>query len=608
MFKKLLCFIFLSLYACSPFLEFIESIKLKYHNKNQYCLSNYAYPHPTKPDDYIKYIAIAATNDIHGAVTTFNETIAPNKTIRVSGLTLFSSYLEALSEEWKENLIWLDAGDQYQGSMESNLFGGEPIIEFFNSKKKILKVATLGNHDFDFGFGNLSERLTKSNFDHVVSNINNIYNDKPVDFPNTFTSKIYKVGGIKVGIIGLITTQTPFTTATDVSGLIFKDYLQTTVEKSKALRAEGAEIVILVSHIGMKCVKGDLKDLVTLKLRNQTTPPGTNCSDSDELPLFFNSLPNGTVDALVGGHHHDFVHHFVNGVPVVIGENFARHFNVIYLAYDLKTKKILKEKTIIEGPIPICEHLPVGESTCFLKNMKNIPDNATKLQNFTFHGKTIEEDQKVLKDLDVYIQKGLEFKSKILAQIINPMHNSREEESPLGNYVCDVLQKYTKSKICIFNKGGIRIDWVSGDLSYYALYQTLPFENNIMTFEFTGKELLDSINILQKGSKGFYHTSGLRQEVCQSPKHSLISVKLSDGEEIDLNKIYTVVTNDFLVAGGDDFKDVLTVAVLKNKKSFRSVREILFEDLVEKKRINSNEEPCIKSKNPRLIIRDCSSA
>lgn len=161
-------------------------------------LSNY--PYPTPSDSEIEYIVLIGTNDFHGNIIPMIESTSNSQPLRVSGLSLLSSYLDALSEEWQENLLWVDAGDQFQGSIESNSFGGEPMIKFINSKTTIQRASTIGNHDFDFGFGNLTQRLTESHFQHVTANLFNIYNDEMVNFPNTSPSKMYTVGGVKVGI------------------------------------------------------------------------------------------------------------------------------------------------------------------------------------------------------------------------------------------------------------------------------------------------------------------------------------------------------------------------------------------------------------------------
>lgn len=78
-------------------------------------LSNYNYPKPLS-SPFLERIAILGTNDIHGHILPTIEFIpANNETYRTGGLTLMSSYIDALKEEWGENLLWLDAGDEYQG-------------------------------------------------------------------------------------------------------------------------------------------------------------------------------------------------------------------------------------------------------------------------------------------------------------------------------------------------------------------------------------------------------------------------------------------------------------------------------------------------------------
>lgn len=80
-------------------------------------LSKYNYPKPLS-SPFIERIAIIGTNDIHGHILPKTYTLSPNssETLRAGGLTLMASYIEALKEEWGENLLWLDAGDEFQGN------------------------------------------------------------------------------------------------------------------------------------------------------------------------------------------------------------------------------------------------------------------------------------------------------------------------------------------------------------------------------------------------------------------------------------------------------------------------------------------------------------
>lgn len=85
-------------------------------------LSNYKYPKPFS-SPFLERIAILGTNDIHGHILpTIHHVVHSNQIYRTSGLTLMSSYIDALFEEWGQNLLWLDAGDQYQGFIFLNNF------------------------------------------------------------------------------------------------------------------------------------------------------------------------------------------------------------------------------------------------------------------------------------------------------------------------------------------------------------------------------------------------------------------------------------------------------------------------------------------------------
>ena len=78
-------------------------------------LSNYNYPKPVS-SPFVERIAILATNDIHGHILpTIQFFPYNNKTYRTGGLTIMSTYIDALPEEWGDNLMWLDAGDEFQG-------------------------------------------------------------------------------------------------------------------------------------------------------------------------------------------------------------------------------------------------------------------------------------------------------------------------------------------------------------------------------------------------------------------------------------------------------------------------------------------------------------
>jgi 5'-nucleotidase len=112
-------------------------------------------------------ITILATNDIHGKL--FSDTKKfPNHSLKIGGLSLFASYLKVLRKT-EENLLWLDAGDQYTGTLESQFFKGKPMSEAFNYLK--LDIAAPGNHDFDFGLQSYEKSLERQQYVTLFANI-----------------------------------------------------------------------------------------------------------------------------------------------------------------------------------------------------------------------------------------------------------------------------------------------------------------------------------------------------------------------------------------------------------------------------------------------------
>lgn len=143
----------------------------------------------------------------------------------------------------------------------------------------------------------------------------------------------------------------------------------------------------------------------------------------------------------------------------------------------------------------------------------------------------------------------------------------------------------------------------------------LPFENKVVTFEMTGLEVLKMMGTLQSGHLAFYHTAGLMQNVTLTPRN-LLDIKLYNGDDIDKNKTYTISTNDFMLGGGDDFKDVVTWYKARNVKTFSLMRDLIINYITnvgvikrsdyinpDKKRINivsSPEVSKISVKNLRI--------
>ena len=359
-------------------------------------LSNYKYPIPEsinlKENINQRYtIAILGTNDIHGAA--FPMSLLNTNTdqrYNYGGFEYFASYINTLRKTWGNRLLWLDSGDEFQGTIESSLTKGKIITDFLNLFK--LDGSTLGNHEFDFGRQFLSNRLNEAHWNNINSNIFNNITNTTEEFPNSIPYKIYSVGRIKIGVIGLTTKYTPMSTTGNITGLVFKDYERIVIDLSGKLRKQGSNAVLVNAHIGVYCKK-DVEVKMTLKIWTKKDFQ-EDCEETDELYQLLYKLPDGTIDAVVAGHTHDIVHHWINKVPVIQTINSGYYFNLLYLFFDSNNKLITTE---IEGPIPVCEKIYKHNKKCeFIDpNIKynNIEDN--NVYRFKFHNEIIDPDEKV---------------------------------------------------------------------------------------------------------------------------------------------------------------------------------------------------------------------
>ena len=112
--------------------------------------------------------------------------------------------------------------------------------------------------------------------------------------------------------------------------------------------------------------------------------------------------------------------------------------------------------------------------------------------------------------------------------------------------------------------------------------------NNIVTTKVSGSQLKRIMKILNCGRKAFYATSGLTSYVVNKPKKCLIKVTKSNGDKIDNDLEYTIVSNDYFLKGGDDFKEVLKEFKVKIKKNYGEFKDITM-DWLKKYPLITNE-------------------
>ena len=110
------------------------------------------------------------------------------------------------------------------------------------------------------------------------------------------------------------------------------------------LRDQGANAIVLVTHVGMSCANN-----FTYGVWNINNSP--NICPNDEISILIDNLPEGTIDAVIQGHRHRIAHYYYKGIPFMGVINGGYYANFMYLKFD-RNKKIID--TSIEGPVPVC--------------------------------------------------------------------------------------------------------------------------------------------------------------------------------------------------------------------------------------------------------------
>lgn len=472
-----------------------------------------------------KIVNIISFNDYHGIVKESGKDV---------GIAKFVGAVKEFKKENK-NTIVVAGGDLYQGTALSNLNYGAPITDML--KELGLVASALGNHEFDWGADKITNWSKDGGFDFLASNIYDKKSGKPVDWAKPY--KIIEMDGLKVGFIGLATPETTYKTKpTIVEGLEFRDPVKAAKEWSEKLRSgelkEGkADVVIALTHLGSE------QDSKTKEITGEAADL---------------AKANVGVDAIISAHTHMPVSGKVNEIPVVQGNKNGRAYVKLEVAFNTKTNKVVIEPAFIDLSAAV-KTLPEDEAG---KAIASKYEEASKAKLDEVVGTTD-------KDLT---------------------HDRFNGPSLLGEWVTEVMAKTANSQIAITNGGGLRCPVEKGNITVGKLYELMPFDNTLFTMELKGSDLKRVIeNGIDNKTIGWVAISGVKvkYDLKQPMGDRIYEMTLKDGSKVDMNKYYTVVTNDFMATGGDnyDFKGA------KNLKDTNlPIRDALINDLRQVKNLS----------------------
>lgn len=497
-------------------------------------------------------VTIASTNDMHGALDP-HVLEASGKKLRYGGMLVLASYLDALRARYGKSVLLVDAGDIYQGSLVSNLSFGRASIAAMNALG--YDAAAIGNHEFDFGAGDslvtspgplakngrdplavVKARIGDARFPFLAANVLERSSGKLLSWRNTRPTLLLDKGGVKVGLIGVATPETPRTTRfQNVTSLDFTDPVGPVTAAAHDLRGAGAELVVVVAHMGGECKStSDAQDV-------------SSCEQDSDLFDLVRRLPPGTVDVVIGGHTHQFVAHWVKGVAVT--EAGARVRNLGYIEACVKPGGGIDEAASrIHAPVPLCLDT-WSDGTCQPKPV------AGELKPATFLGRTIAPSAALAKVVAPYQSEVKAAAERhIGARLDAPLAvRGPGGASPLGDALIEAMKSTGGATIAVQNRGGMRSDLPAGDLTYSEVFECMPFDNRVAVMELTASELEAFLGVLFDRPIGGPIVSGL--EVKRTAEG--LSVREPDGSPLRPGRSYKLATNDYLAQGGEGAAKVL---------------------------------------------------
>lgn len=469
-------------------------------------------------------VDILSFNDFHGSLKA--DTPNTKKAYNV-GAVKFAGEIAKYKKSNPDTIV-VSAGDIYQGSAMSNLKYGAPVSDML----KVLGVqaSAVGNHEFDWGLDFISQWSKDGNFDFLASNIYSKNTGKPVTWAQPY--KVISKGGLKIGLIGIATPETAVKTKPEnVKSLEFRDPVASANEWAKYLKeTEKVDVVIALTHLGT--------------FQDKTTKDITG-----EGADFAKNVKN--VDAVITAHSHQLVNGTVNKIPVVQAYSNGRALADLSIMMDVDGKFIGVKSAVSE-----------------LYKKTDLAEDATV--------KAIYD--KYDKDLALILNEVVGITDKELTH-----DRSQAGVSTLGQWVSDAMKAKAGTQIAITNGGGIRISSLAkGDITMGKMYELMPFDNTLVKMELKGSDLK---RVLENGigntNIGWVQFTGVKvyYDINAELGSRITAMYLADGTKVDMDKYYTVVTNDFMSTGGDGYnftgaKNVIDTGIPIREAMVEQLREL----------------------------------
>ena len=437
------------------------------------------------------------------------------------------------------DVLLVDAGDMWQGTLEANLTEGAAVVRAYNALG--FHAVAIGNHEFDFGpvgpdtvprrpgdnpTGNLEARAREARFPFLAANLRT-RDGQPWRPRNVMPSTVVNLAGVRIGLIGVTTISTP--RATDPRNLVrlsvtpLLDVVQT---EATRLREAGATVVILLAHAGGHCERFDAPDDLS------------SCNTRGEIFQLAQALPAGLVDAIAAGHNHDGIAHRVNGIAIVEAFHLGRAFGRIDLEIDQAGRVVTQR---VHPPQYLCDGRALQEIESWAADACRPP---------AYEGRAVLPDRRLVDVVKQDIAAAEARRAQPLGAIATQQYwHSPRQESPASNLVVDLLRAAVPdSDVVIYNATGTRAVLPAGPITYADIHALLPFDSVVASGRLPASVIAQAI--LWGVTRGpLPIVSGIEADVTCEGEQPRVSLTRG-GQPVPDDALLNVVTSEFLSSGG----------------------------------------------------------
>lgn len=499
---------------------------------------------------YAEKISIYHTSDVHGMyISREAKWDKENSTRTIGGFAA----LRSLIKKEKNPYILLDSGDMFQGTPEGNLTKGMASVEFMNLLR--YSATVVGNHEYDFGEEALIELTKKARFPFLGANVylkkkkkqEEEEEEKQPSYLKPYT--IVNIGKRRIAVLGIAGQHTKTSThPKNVSHLTFKDEARETKKWMQEIEKEKPDAVIIIAHLG-----------IDPSLSRKTIDVSTYTFTHTRNTTIQIARAAKTATVVFGGHNHTGL---LNGwkdpqTNTLICESGwgLTHVTKAELEFDDDSGK-LKNVSCTLIPLWIDE---VGEDEEVIKKWKEIYN-------------------KVSKEMD-----------KVIGKALAPLtFDSSTFDTPIGNFVTDIIKWKAQTEIAFQNAGGVRNILNEGNITIRDVYQVMPFENTIVKLKMTGEAIYELLADNIQADRTSMYVSGIevRYKLISDRKAEIAQITIN-GKPIDPQATYWVATNNYLTEGGKGGKAFKKA--IEKTDTMIPVRDAIIEWIKENKEIKGWE-------------------